>query len=69
MKILVVLNNDIYELSESHYDRIFKINKQVPKKLAIFDELKHREEHEKTCNAIRKHGKLIGMALRVLRDD
>ena len=66
---LVILNDELYLLSEKRYIQIFRINKPIQKIIKIHNEKKNMEEHEKLCNRIRTHGKLLGYADRMLRDD
>ena len=65
---LVILNEEIYLLSEKRYIQVFRINKPIPKLIKISDG-KWEEEHQKLCDKIRKHGKLMGEVDRILRDD
>jgi len=65
----VVLNEELYLLSEKRFNQIFRINKPIPKKIKLFDEKKHKEEHQKLCDNVRKFGKLMGDIDRILKDD
>lgn len=65
----IVLNDELYLISEKRFNQIFGINKPIPKKIKVFDEKRCREEHQKLCNKVRKFGKLMGEIDRILRDD
>ena len=66
MKRIVILNNDIYEVSDAVFRRIFP--KTIPKTTPI-PPASYRKEHKRHCEIVRKHGKIIAEADLLLRDD
>lgn len=62
-KRTAVLDGDICEFSESAYGKATGKEKLFP-----IDEFFTRQ-HEKRCSRVRKHGKVILRADRILRDD
>ncbi len=68
-KRIVVLNNEVYEVSEGTFNTIMGFNKKKLKLLRAYDEKRERELHEKNCKRIRKYGKLLMKADIMLRDD
>ena len=62
----VVLNNTLYEITEGVYSRLYK---KLGKKIKLFSEKQYQEQHQRRCNLIRKHGKIIGELDLILRDD
>ena len=60
---IVVLNNDIYEMSEVNYQKLLtKLTKTI--KVAFKE-----KEHKRKCRIIRKYGKIICETDWILRDD
>ena len=66
---LVILNNELFLLSEKRYNQIMNLNKPFPTILHLIDEKKRRIKHQKLCDKVRKYGNLIGQADIMLRDD
>lgn len=68
-KRIVVVNDEIYLLSEKRFNQIFKVGIPIPKIIKLMDKTYCAKEHEKLCNKVRKHGRLLDRADRILRDD
>lgn len=66
---IVILNDEIYLLSEKRYNQIFEVGRKIQSLIEVYDDKKYKEKHYKTCNKIRKFGKLLGNADYMLRDD
>ena len=68
---LVILNEEMYLLSEIRFNQIFEIGKDVPKNISIvkWDEKAHHKKHQKLCDNVKKYGKLMGEVDWILRDD
>jgi len=65
---LVVLNDELFKITEKRLYDIMGINKKQ-KIIKVFDERTHKEKHIKMCNKIRKYGIKINKIDWILRDD
>jgi len=65
----VVLNDELYLISEKRFNQIVGLNKPIPKLIKVFDEKEHKKKHQKMCDKVRKYGKLMGEIDLILRDD
>lgn len=66
---IVILNEEIYELSDARYRQIFRIDMPQKKKIHAISRYGWKADHAKICDKVRKFGKLIGTADMILRDD
>lgn len=66
---VIILNDGVYLLSEEKFTKFFEIGKPTPKIIKLVNEKERIKEHYKLCEKIRKSGKFIGYADRILRDD
>jgi len=67
----VVLNDELYLISEKRFNQIFKkfLTISESKIIKVVTEKRRQEEHQKLCNKVRKYGKLMGEIDWILRDD
>jgi hypothetical protein len=66
---LVILNEEMFMLSEKRFIQIFQLNKEISRVIDALDERKWKKRHQNVCNKIRRYGKLMGFVDRILRDD
>ncbi len=66
---IVVVNESIYQIIERDFQKLFFSKRKHTVIAEAFDEKRPRREHERRCNYIREHGKLLMTADMILRDD
>ena len=64
-KRIVVLNEEVYEVSEGTYSIITQANRKMSNVMGD----NFQDRHAKNCERVRKYGKILFRADLILRDD